>query len=217
MKQLLLTIVIASAAAIFAPRDLQEASTLVTRAGLALINLGVTLYPHEYDAGGLPDDPVQNQDAGHRAGARLYPAQFRREWGVPFRPGCERLGCQRMWDDDRQRPFRRCRWRCPRERPAPEPEYVPTPRYPPPHLQEAAGDVPPELLLIGLIGVAVIALVVVFSGSQDPDPLREADEAMAEAAEAAEAQAKLDAAARAADAVIKRQAARAFARGRHSS
>jgi hypothetical protein len=84
-------------------------------------------------------------------------------------------------------------------------------------LQEAAGDVPPDLLLIGLIGVAVIALVVVFSGSQDPDPLREADEAMAEAAEAAEAQAKLDAAAREADAVTKRQAARAFARGRHSS
>lgn len=84
----------------------------------------------------------------------------------------------------------------------------------------AAG--PPDTVPIVLLAVIVLALIIVLGMAAEaisgtPDPLAEADAALLEAAEAAEAQANLEAAAREADEVIKRQAARAFARGRNSS
>jgi hypothetical protein len=227
MKHTLITIVVTAVVAVGAPRNLEDVASLSLRAGLALIKLAIALYPQPpgYDAGEEPDDQVEQQDADLAAGGPLLQlTDYFPNTPMPDRPGCETLGCEPIPGG------KRCHWRCPHERPAPQPEtpfydsappdpqeYVPLPHDEAsrPRSAQPGPDVPIELVLLGLLGIAAIVLIAVFSNSKD-DALREADEAMAEAAEAADAQAKLEAAARAADEIIKRQAARAFARGRLS-
>ncbi len=56
IRNAVVTVIVASAVAIFAPRDLRQAAVLSVRAGVALIKLGLTLYPPRYDAGAVEDN-----------------------------------------------------------------------------------------------------------------------------------------------------------------
>ena len=99
-------------------------------------------------------------------------AEFFRGTPMPNRPGCQETHCERLWDDELQRPFRRCFWRCPRPPPPPR-EYVPEPpqRYeaPPPHRQYQASSpsfslpgIPLEAVLgiFAVIGLAILAAAI---------------------------------------------------------
>jgi hypothetical protein len=74
MKQILLTVFIASAAAVVMPRDPHEAGALFVKAGVMLIQLGVTLHDWAapgYDPGYADEDSPEQQHAGLRAGGIL--------------------------------------------------------------------------------------------------------------------------------------------------
>jgi hypothetical protein len=61
MKNAALMFVIAGVMAIVTPRDMREAAALSMRAGVALINLAVALYPNWYDANRDDDDDRDNK------------------------------------------------------------------------------------------------------------------------------------------------------------
>lgn len=116
-------------------------------------------------------------------------AQLFRGTPMPEGRGCEVTHCQRMWDHELQRPFRRCFWRCPRPRrappvpqeqehyyrvprdppsPPPVPEYVPPPppRYEPPAPRQYEAQAPhinlPEIpveVVFGILGLVALAIL----------------------------------------------------------
>jgi hypothetical protein len=221
MKNLALMLLIAIAAAAFTPRDRQEASMLAMRLGVALVRLAVALSPPWVYDGSVYDDEKEEPDnkaelttPGSAPGvtfatfstkpkaAHLSPAQFARQWSVPYRPGCEIIGCQEMWDHNLRRPFRRCRWRCPRPRPPVEPYRLPPdPPYRPQYEASPSISVsmPTEALLVvlGLCALVLVAgIVSALSSTNDIDTI-DADTGKTE-----DLAAKLNAAAREADAHI---------------
>lgn len=69
IKNALITLVIATAVTLFAPRDLDTVATLAMRAGIELIKLGLALERRGYDAGlgywhddSDPQQPLQDAD-----------------------------------------------------------------------------------------------------------------------------------------------------------
>ena len=74
MKHLIVTVVVASATAILAPRDLRDASDLLLKAGAMVIRLGLSLHDWQsspgYDAD-YADDAPEQEHAGFRAGVFL--------------------------------------------------------------------------------------------------------------------------------------------------
>jgi hypothetical protein len=223
MKNVALMLVIAIAAAAFTPRDRQEASMLAMRLGVALVKLAVALSPPWVYDGSVYDDEKEEQpdnkaelttpgappdvtftdfSFNEAQAAHLSAAQFVRQWGVPYRPGCEMLGCEEMWDHDLHRPFRRCHWRCPRPRPDPPVERFHSPDRPsyPPQYEASPSvpnpNVPPEIILVvvGLCALILVAgIVSAMSSTNDIDRIN------ADATKTEDLAAKLNAAAREAD------------------
>jgi hypothetical protein len=58
IKNTVITLLIAIAVAIFVPRDLREAATLIVRTGIGLIQFGLALEPNGYDADLSGDVPL---------------------------------------------------------------------------------------------------------------------------------------------------------------
>lgn len=134
---------------------------------------------------------ISTAAATRSANAQTYPR---------YQAGCYYTSCQ--WD---QYGYRRCYWTCPDD------DYYDS--------QSAPSSVDPApLFIIILVALAVlIAIALCIQNSAAADAHRAADEALSEAEEAAMAQAKLDQAIRDVDDVIRRQASRAYARGRDGS
>lgn len=100
-------------------------------------------------------------------------AEFFRGRPMPEGRGCWQTHCERLWDHDLERPFRRCHWRCPRPTAPPRREYIPEPpqRYeaPPPRRQYQASspssalpDIPPDVAfgIFGVVGLVIVAAVL---------------------------------------------------------
>lgn len=231
IKNAFVTIVVAAAVAILAPRDLREAAFLTVRAGISLIQLGLALYPPGHDAG--PVVPNDEDDRGpgtqHAALAAFATSLFRRVMPTPaeYYPntpmpqgrGCWVTHCKPLFDGYRH--GRRCYWRCPR-RPPPSYQYR-VPGQPQryysepiaPRVSASINDIP--TLLLGMLAlIACVMVAAVLSHFSTVNAARETDEALNDAAAAAAAKSKLDEATREAEALIKRQAKHAFRRGRHS-
>ena len=109
------------------------------------------------------------------AGCLLTPpaiAEFFRGRPMPEGRACEVTHCQRLWDHELERPFRRCFWRCPRPVPPPRREYIPEPpqRYqaPTPRQHHASSPsfslpgIPLEAVfgIFGVVGLVILAAVL---------------------------------------------------------
>ena len=237
MKNVVLMIVIAATTAIAVPRNLQDVGDAFLHAGAAFIRVGLALYRHGYDAGKKEHDEfVPDDDAPPVITTEYFPHTAK-----PNRPECFYTHCEPLFDGRRH--GKRCYWRCPRERPPkwhftePDPPLdfkdPDPPRAPPPRRRitpqyeasmptvRQAPILDPNLFLVGLGIAGILGLAWLIDRLQTIANLRSAERAtqvaLYDAQEAADAQTKLSAAARHADEIIKRQAASAFRRGRHSS
>ena len=225
-KHIVVTLFIAIFAAIAVPRDVQEARDLLLKTAAVLINAAAALHQHAldpYDAGAAEADGQSPlQDAGLRAGVLLHAAEWRHFRGrqMPKGRGCRVSHCENRWDDDLDRPFRRCYWRCPRPAPlAPQQDQSTPPVYrAEPQEPRQYGAHAPQLNLphipaeVVFVISGLIALLILGAAAQHFGRIRltrETDEALREAAAAAAAKVKLDAAVAEADAIIRTYRARA--------
>lgn len=231
-KQIILVIVIATTIAVLGPRDVRDLNalivkTLVGAAGL-MIQLGAAVHETrhpDHDPGLAEPEQPEQQDAGLRAGVSLKPVEWRHFRGTPMPnwPGCITTHCERMWDHELGRPFKRCWWKC--RRPGPRYEEPPEPParlyHPPrndarpaplPYVQEAAAAPSgfPLVLLLGVVALlGLFGLARLDQRARARAVSRDTETALRDAAAAAAAKARLQAAAAEADAVIKTYRARA--------
>lgn len=237
-RHIAITILIAVVAAIFVPRDLREASHLLAKVAVTIANLSVELLKHDgYDPGFVEsgEDEAPQQDAGLRAGSSLRHIELRHFPNTPMPEGrgCQVTRCEDLWDDDLNRPFRRCHWRCPRPEP-PEQEFVPTP----PSQREAEPEYIPQgpsfevpvlkaetaknsadtlfAILFGVFVVVIVATIARGTGGSTQKFDRAMNAALNEATEAVAARAKLEQAVEEAEYLIQRQVKGAYERGRRS-
>jgi hypothetical protein len=215
LRTLAISIMVSLVIVFVLPHTREDAARLAVRTGVALINFGVALYPER--SIDVEDEHSDAQDA--RLSSGVTHAQFDRQGGVPYRPGCEMLGCREMWDHDMGRAFRRCSWRCPRPAAPPPIERAPSL---PSHDYEVAPErvpvsgraVPAPIIFLGLIAVIAIVIGVALSAS-DASAI-DIEKVLDETDQAAAARARLAAAIAQADAIIAEQPGRAFERGRWS-
>lgn len=242
MKNAVITVIVAGTVAFFGPRDLRDVATFTIRAGIALVQLGLALYPSGYDAGPITDDEAEDdprQDAYFKAAVLL--AEYYPDTPMPNRPGCVTTHCEDQWFGNLRR--RRCFWRCRRPRsPAPDPpsfhvspplrRYVPPakPSAPPPRFQapevhepviEASlsndSDSVEPIILIVLIAIAAAVVLAIIGHFENISYARSTEDVIDSAAEAEAARANLDAAAREADEIIERYRAAVRQKGREDA